>query len=72
MFVESLILLAAASAAAPSQAAPRADKPMASLYEAVVVTEQTPAVEDLTKLAVFIMDGGRRAIIGQAGPGPIA
>jgi hypothetical protein len=72
MFAESLILLAAASAAAQSQAAPRAGKPIASLYEAVVATEQTPAAKDLTKPAVFIMDGGRSAIIGQAGAGPIA
>jgi hypothetical protein len=72
MFAESLILLAAASAAAPSQPAPRAGKPMASLYEAVIVTEATPAVNDLAKPAVFILDGGKSAIIGQAGAGPIA
>jgi hypothetical protein len=68
MIVEFITLMAAVAAPAHEATA----KPPLGLVEAVVVTDQTPAAKDLAKPAVFIKDGGKSAIIGQPGPGPIA
>jgi hypothetical protein len=67
----ALLLLVPASAAmdlTPPPATARA----VTTYDAIVATEETPAVQDLVKPAVFIGDGAKSPIIGSDSPGPIA
>jgi hypothetical protein len=66
----ALLLLLPASAATDLTPPPSAARAVTT-YDAIA-TEQTPAVKELVKPAVFIGDGAKSPIIGSAAPGSIA
>lgn len=68
VLAEFIALIAAAAPAHPAAA----NKPIATTYNAIVATEETPTTRDLAKPAVFVGDGAKNAIIGTVSPGPIA
>jgi hypothetical protein len=67
----ALLLLLPASAATDLTPPPSAARAVTT-YDAIVATEQTPAVKDLVKPAVFVGDGAKSPVVGTASPGPIA
>ena len=68
VLAEFFALMAAVAPAHPAVA----EKPLASTYDAILATEETPRLKDLARPAVFIGDGAKNPIIGSASPGPIA
>ena len=61
MFLDSLLVIAAAAAADPVPSA--AMGPTVDTYDAIVATEETPPVKDLTNSAVLIEDRGNSLIV---------
>jgi hypothetical protein len=68
VLAEFFALIAAVAPAHPAVA----EKPLASTYDAILATEETPNIKNLAKPAVFVGDGTKDPIIGCASPGPIA
>ena len=68
VLAEFFALIAAVAPAHPAVA----EKPLASTYDAILATEETPGLKDLARPAVFIGDGAKNPIIGSASSGPIA
>jgi hypothetical protein len=62
VLAEFLALIAAATPVPPAAA-----KPVAATYNAIVATEETSAVKDLAKPAVFISDGSKSVIVTPLG-----
>jgi hypothetical protein len=67
----ALFLLLPASAAT-NLPPPPAPAGAATTYNAIVATDETAAIKDLAKPAVFVGDGTNDAIISSASLGPIA
>jgi hypothetical protein len=59
MLIESLLVIAASAHPIPSAAA----GPTVDTYDAIVPTEETPPVKDLTKPAVLIEDRDNSLIV---------
>jgi hypothetical protein len=66
------LLLSLPASAAMDLTPPPAPASAVTTYNAIVAVEETPAVKDLARPAVFVGDGAKSPIIGSASPGPIA